>query len=854
MSLRGLTAVLMSISALAFGPVVAHAADVNATTSNFSSVYSSAQGGDTIHLAAGDYGTWSPSSSKSSVVTITPQPGARVQIYPSIYVSNIKFDGLVIDGAYLNGAKNVSIVNSTVTSMMRVDTPTSAPNANILIDHNTFSNINVCSTCYEGRLAIRGYNNTQPVGVTVSNNLFGPGGDSDGVQIIGDAYGVQIGPGNEFRGLAQVSEAHTDALQLYGSSHTLITGNWMHDNSTGIMAPDGSDHEIITNNVIETTGYPWPIVMGAATGNTITHNVLPGSGGTIELDKSNGGAASTGNVIKDNVIARITSAAGGVPQGATMDYNLVSGSKIGAHDIKASPTYSGGSAPSAYAGYALSASSAGATNASDGLAMGITTGSGGAPPPPPPADTTAPDTMISSGPSGTSTTDTTPTFAFTSSESGSFECKVDSTSWASCTSPKTLATLAAGSHTFSVRATDAAGNTDATAASATFTVTVTPAADTTPPDTTITSGPADVTNDPMPTFAFTATESGSTFQCRIDLGTWAACTSPKMLSTLASGNHSFAVRAKDAAGNTDASPSARSFLVDTTAPKTTITSGPSLLDVSSLATVAFTSDDAKARQECKLDAGDWTACTSPYSVAGLGIGQHTVLVRSIDTVGNVESPAAGTTWAVLLPSLPPPPTTTPPTTTPHPSDPATPPTRDTPSDAAPSVALVRPIAGARFTRTLTLAATAVDDQAIDRVEFWVDGKRVASDATAPYKVTDWPAPSTMPYGTHTVVARAFDRGGRAASAAVNVVRVRKGSSAHAAMSSTWRVSSAEAAAGTAINGAGPARDAAKVSVARCRDPQGATVSSLTLRAGRHGTLVSSLADTGLCVLLIRGVG
>ena len=51
---------------------------------------------------------------------------------------------------------------------------------------------------------------------------------TDGVQIIGNAYGVQVGPGNEFTGLAQTtSGAHTDPIQLYGSSHTLITGNYI---------------------------------------------------------------------------------------------------------------------------------------------------------------------------------------------------------------------------------------------------------------------------------------------------------------------------------------------------------------------------------------------------------------------------------------------------------------------------------------------------------------------------------------------------------------------------------------------------------------------------------------------------
>ena len=52
-----------------------------------------------------------------------------------------------------------------------------------------------------------------------------------------------------------------------------------------------------------------------------------------------------------------------------------------------------------------------------------------------------------------------------------------------CTSPRTLGPLADGAYTFSVRATDAAGNVDATPATRTFTV------DTAAPDTTINGGP-----------------------------------------------------------------------------------------------------------------------------------------------------------------------------------------------------------------------------------------------------------------------------------------------------------------------------------------------------------------------------
>jgi hypothetical protein len=87
-------------------------------------------------------------------------------------------------------------------------------------------------------------------------------------------------------------------------------------------------------------------------------------------------------------------------------------------------------------------------------------------------DTTAPDTTITNAPTDGTSTDAS--ISFTSSETGStFECKLDDGVYGSCTSPKTYSNLSAGSHTFSVRATDSAGNTDSTPASTTWTVNTT---------------------------------------------------------------------------------------------------------------------------------------------------------------------------------------------------------------------------------------------------------------------------------------------------------------------------------------------------------------------------------------------
>ncbi len=108
-------------------------------------------------------------------------------------------------------------------------------------------------------------------------------------------------------------------------------------------------------------------------------------------------------------------------------------------------------------------------------------------------DVVAPQTTIDTGPSGP-TNDSTPTFTFSSSEPGTFQCRVDASVFAACTSPHTTAVLADGAHTFEVRATDLAANTDPTPASRTFTVD-------TAVQTQIDSGPSGLTNDSTPTFA-----------------------------------------------------------------------------------------------------------------------------------------------------------------------------------------------------------------------------------------------------------------------------------------------------------------------------------------------------------------
>ncbi len=294
-------------------------------------------------------------------------------------------------------------------------------------------------------------------------------------------------------------------------------------------------------------------------------------------------------------------------------------------------------------------------------------------PTPPPTDTTAPQTSITSGPAA-KTTSTSASFAFSSSEAGSsFECKLDSGSWAGCTTPKAYSGVAVGSHQFSVRAIDAAKNVDGTPAAQSWTVesevVTPPPADTTPPQTSITSAPAAVTTSESADFSFKSSEAGSTFQCKLDAAGWSSCATPKAYAALDDGSHQFSVRAIDAAKNVDATPATQSWTVeeaetpppptDTTAPQTSITSGPAAKTTSTSASFAFSSSEAGSSFECKLDSGSWAGCTTPKAYSGVAVGSHQFSVRAIDAAKNVDGTPAAQSWTVesevVTPPPPPPP-------------------------------------------------------------------------------------------------------------------------------------------------------------------------------------------------------
>jgi Ca2+-binding RTX toxin-like protein len=173
------------------------------------------------------------------------------------------------------------------------------------------------------------------------------------------------------------------------------------------------------------------------------------------------------------------------------------------------------------------------------------------------------------------------------------------------------------------------------------------------PDTAIATEPPSLTKSTTAEFTFAANPaSGASFECKLDGGAFAACTSPKTYSGL-SGNaaatgtaHSFQVRARNASG-TDPSPASYDWTVDTVKPAVAITSMPTNPSTSPAATFDFSANEP-ATFSCSL-AGPKpaaaAACSSGIGYTSLPDGGYGFQVAAIDQAGN-ESDSVLYEWTV----------------------------------------------------------------------------------------------------------------------------------------------------------------------------------------------------------------
>ena len=264
-------------------------------------------------------------------------------------------------------------------------------------------------------------------------------------------------------------------------------------------------------------------------------------------------------------------------------------------------------------------------------------------------DTIAPTTTIGAKPSDPSS-NATPTFGFTSNEAGAtFECSVDGGAYSACVTPLILPTLGQGAHTFDVRATDVAGNTDATPAHYAWTVdTVNPVAGMNNPGAhvsgtvTLTDTSSDVGGTGVASVTFEVSPAGLGTWTPIAALPWNTKTGP---DAVADGLYDLHVVAIDNAGNSGTS-GITNLRVDNTAPATAITNPLSNSGISGTVTLAASTPDADPSpaivwQVAPNGTSTWTTVpatwntkTGPDAVAD---GHYDVKATATDWAGNAGS-------------------------------------------------------------------------------------------------------------------------------------------------------------------------------------------------------------------------
>jgi hypothetical protein len=269
-------------------------------------------------------------------------------------------------------------------------------------------------------------------------------------------------------------------------------------------------------------------------------------------------------------------------------------------------------------------------------------------------DTTRPAApVISTGPTGFSRNDQ-PSYAFTAEGGAQLECRFERPGfvvrdWSPCLSPDGY-DLRAGhpdaAYTFSVRATDAAGNVG-------FVGTRSYTLDRTAPAPPVLSGTTGDSNDDTPVWSWTG-EVGASAQCRLDRGTtvvqgFVPCSTPTGydLQGDVDGTYTIRVTLTDAAGN-ESTEGVRSYTLDRVAPpQPTLTARPG--DDTNAATLSWSYTTTGATgTSCRLERGttvvsDWTSCTSPRAYASGPDGAYIFRVRAFDAAGNVGDERADST-------------------------------------------------------------------------------------------------------------------------------------------------------------------------------------------------------------------
>lgn len=187
--------------------------------------------------------------------------------------------------------------------------------------------------------------------------------------------------------------------------------------------------------------------------------------------------------------------------------------------------------------------------------------------------------------------------------------------------------------------------------------------------------------------------------------------------------------------------------LDTTQPAAAVTGPAAGAIVSgSVAVTASASDNVGvARVDFYRDGGVMlgSSASAPYAVTWdtttVSPGSHSLYARAVDAAGNTGTSAVQTVTVASGDTTP------------------------------PTVTIASPTNGATFSRksTVTLAATALDNVGVTRVEFFVNGVLLSTDTSSPFS-SSWKVPAKA-NATYGLQAKAYDAAGNVSVSAVLTV-------------------------------------------------------------------------------------
>ncbi|MFN8446941.1 MAG: LamG-like jellyroll fold domain-containing protein [Caldilineaceae bacterium] len=166
-----------------------------------------------------------------------------------------------------------------------------------------------------------------------------------------------------------------------------------------------------------------------------------------------------------------------------------------------------------------------------------------------------------------------------------------------------------------------------------------------PPETALVQTPPVNSDETSASFAFSGTVAGepsAAFECQLDDGVFAPCSSPTIYAELSVGSHTFRVRALNGQGYVDLTPAAFTWTVKGRGRLVEIEEAPAANTTSRSARFEFKASGLGdvEKLECSLDGSGFTACTSPKRYSALGDGTHSFQVR---VPGN---PASKHSWRI----------------------------------------------------------------------------------------------------------------------------------------------------------------------------------------------------------------